>query len=263
MSDRPIRDDVHAWIDGRLDLETARRVEAALATDPVAAARASAFRRERDLLAAQLQPRRDEPIPERLRLRTLIKARAAARRRLWTMVAAASVALVIGAGGGWFAGTRVGGEAGGLTNHWDTMAADAVLAHRTYAADVVHAVEVGPDRAYLARWISRRLGHDLPVPDLTAAGYRLVGGRVLPGDADGKASQLLYENASGDRVALYVWAGEKGSSAFRTYSADGVTAVYWVDQGCGYAVTADLGKAAIEPIARLAYDQYDVKPASG
>lgn len=263
MSDRPIRDDLHAWIDGRLDADAAQRVEAALAADPVAAAQAAAFRRERDLLAAQLRPRHDEPIPDRLRLRTLAVARAAARRRLWTMVAAASVALVLGAGGGWYAGTQAGGEAGGLTAHWDTMAADAVLAHRTYAADVAHAVEVGPDRPYLARWISRRLGHDLPVPDLSSAGYRLVGGRVLPGDAEGAASQLLYENASGDRIALYVWAGERGKSAFRTYSADGVTAVYWVDQGCGYAVTADLGKAAIEPIARLAYDQYDAKPASG
>ena len=84
--------------------------------------------------------------------------------------------------------------------------ADALAAHRTFAVEVRHPVEVdAAQEAHLVQWLSKRLGRPLVVPDLSATGYRLMGGRLLPAGS-GAAAQLMYENGAGDRpVVRYVY----------------------------------------------------------
>ena len=80
---------------------------------------------------------------------------------------------------------------------------DLIDAHRLYSVEVRHPVEVAADdEAHMSTWLSRRLGKSIKPPPLAGAGFRLVGGRLLP--ADGKpAAQFMYENAAGQRLTLY------------------------------------------------------------
>jgi hypothetical protein len=46
--------------------------------------------------------------------------------------------------------------------------------------------------AHLIQWLSKRLGRQLIAPDLTAGGFQLMGGRLLPADHRcGHAGRLL------------------------------------------------------------------------
>ena len=57
-------------------------------------------------------------------------------------------------------------------------------------------VDAGQE-AHLMQWLSKRLGRQLVTPDLSGAGLRLMGGRLLPAE-DGPAAQFMYENDTGN-----------------------------------------------------------------
>ena len=63
-------------------------------------------------------------------------------------------------------------------------------------------VEVGGDNEKaLVTWLTKRLGAPVSAPSLSALGYELVGGRLLPGGAGGGA--FMYA-PDGQRLTLYV-----------------------------------------------------------
>jgi anti-sigma factor RsiW len=76
------------------------------------------------------------------------------------------------------------------------------------------------ERAALERWLQPRLGV-VVIPDFSAAGFALLGGRVIPG-AEGPAAFALYENASGSRIGLAFEPGETtpASRSFVRISGD-------------------------------------------
>ncbi|MBN9273977.1 MAG: anti-sigma factor, partial [Mesorhizobium sp.] len=132
----------------------------------------------------------------------------------------------------------------------------AIAAHVIYAAEQRHAVEVpASDKDHLQTWLSNRVGLKLVAPDLTADGFQLVGGRLLPA-GQGKAAMLLYEDGKGERISLFVTA-ETSESAKGTYAAaqDGPQAVYWLDKGYGCAVVGSLPRERLAAVARSAYGQ--------
>ena len=139
----------------------------------------------------------------------------------------------------------------------DSLAHRAALAHRVYAPEVRHPVEVGADQQdHLVAWLSKRLGTPLRPPRLAPLGYELVGGRLLPGD-NGPVAQFMYTDASGQRLTLYVSSGQAGNrdSGFR-YAKDGALSVfYWIDGSYGYALSGALGKAELSQIANAVYEQ--------
>ena len=57
--------------------------------------------------------------------------------------------------------------------------------------------------AHLVAWLSKRLGTQLKIPQLSGLGFNLVGGRLLPGD-QGPVAQFMYQDAQGQRLTLYV-----------------------------------------------------------
>src|SRR3546814_19335255 len=73
-----------------------------------------------------------------------------------------------------------------------------------FAGDRERPVEVpGSRKAELVRWLSKRIGVTVPVPDLSEFGYRLLGGRLVANDAK-PAAQLMYAGADGRRITLFV-----------------------------------------------------------
>ena len=80
---------------------------------------------------------------------------------------------------------------------------DAIAAHRTFSVETRHPVEVGAnEEIHLVQWLSKRLGHQLIVPDLSTLGFRLMGGRLLPADS-GPAALFMYEDGKGTRLSCY------------------------------------------------------------
>ncbi|WP_245462323.1 anti-sigma factor, partial [Mesorhizobium sp. M7A.F.Ca.CA.001.11.2.1] len=138
----------------------------------------------------------------------------------------------------------------------DRLAEQAIAAHVIYAAEKRHAVEVpASDKDHLQTWLSNRVGLKLVAPDLTANGFQLVGGRLLPA-GESKAAMLLYEDGNGQRISLFVTT-ESTENAKGTYAAtqDGPEAVYWLDKGYGCAVAGSLPRERLNEVARNAYTQ--------
>lgn len=168
-------------------------------------------------------------------------------------MAAAVAWLAIGAVIGWGAGAFTGQQQAASTN----FARRAAVAHAVYSPEVRHPVEVGVEQQeHLVRWLSKRLGADLRPPVLTANGFELVGGRLLPGDR-GPVAQFMYQDARGRRLTLYVSRAPAGQhdTAFRYSREDGVSVFYWVDASLGYALSAELPKAALLEVANAVYKQ--------
>jgi anti-sigma factor RsiW len=244
-------DTLHAHADGRLDADQRAAVAAWLAEHPDAAARVQAWRDNDALLRAAYDPLLAEPIPERLRL-----AASRAPRRPVLRLAAAVAWLALGATLGYGLRGLQGPEtepAGALVS----LPRQAAIAHAVYAPEVRHPVEVGADQeAHLVAWLSKRLGTPLRAPALGTEGYALVGGRLLPGEA-GPVAQFMYQHGDGRRLTLYVRRGEADNqeTAFRYTREDGVSVFYWIDGPLGYALSGDLPREALLPVASAVYRQ--------
>jgi anti-sigma factor RsiW len=143
----------------------------------------------------------------------------------------------------------------------------AAVAHAVYAPEKRHPVEVAAsEEQHLVQWLSRRLDRPLKVPDLSAQGYALVGGRLLPG-SEGARAQFMFERSDGGRLTLYIGAIDReaqkpsqpmpkmGETAFR-YSAEGpVPSFYWIDRGFGYALAGALPRETLLGLADAVYRQ--------
>lgn len=250
-------DDLQTFIDARLDASRRAEVEAYLADHPDVARRVETERRQRDLLREALRPLGDAPVPARLRVAALAAARRERFRRNLRAVAAACTIFVAGSGGGWFAGQRAAEHAAPPHAAPMAVAAEAGLAYRTFVVEVMHPVEVrAAEQAHLMAWLSKRLGRPLAAPDLSAYGFRLMGGRLLPGGS-GAAAQLMYDDDAGTRLTVYVEASQGNETAFRFARSGDAATFAWIDRGFGFAVTARADRSALLPIAEAVYKQLD------
>lgn len=257
----PVRDDdLHAYVDGQASPARRAAIEAHLAVHPDVAADVAADQEIVALLRAGLAGKAAEPIPNRLRVARILAAR---RRRTWHRmgaVAAAVAWLAIGAGAGWFGHGAVRGPLAGTGAAAAT--GDAIAAYRTFVVEKLHPVEVpATQEAHLVQWLSRRLGRPLAAPDLTAQGYDLMGGRLLPAGRD-PAAMFMYAGRDGTRLALYVHAGgSPGDAGFRFAQSDGVSAFAWVEQDLSYVVTATTDRPRLLDVAEAVYHQ--LSPPTG
>jgi anti-sigma factor RsiW len=256
-TERPVdEDDVHARVDGRLPPERAAAVDAYLAAHPEAQARVSQFAEQRQALRAAFAEQAGGPIPARLRVAHLLEERQRRRYRQLAQVAAALCLLVLGGVVGWVArdvtAPLVSSTPGAAAR---MITADAIAAHRTFSVEVRHPVEVDSGQeAHLVQWLSKRLGRQLVVPNLTIVGFRLMGGRLLPAE-EGPAAQFMYENGNAERLTLYLRVGIGGETAFRYHEEGGVGAFYWADEGFGYAIAAKADRDLLLRIAEIVYQQ--------
>ncbi|APW36741.1 anti-sigma factor [Rhodoferax koreense] len=269
------QDDLHRLVDGRCNAAEAAAIEARLIDDPAAAATRAAWQSQRGLLRGLYPQLRSEPVPQTL-LDAVQRAQAARRQvDQWWRWGGLAAGVLLAFGLGWFsrglapAAARPGQvlvQAGGAGR----FAHQAVVAHAVYAPEVRHPVEVAAaQQEHLVQWLSKRLGRPLKLPQLSAQGYELVGGRLLPGDTGARA-QFMYQNAANERITLYLGAintpGSAAPSAMAketafSFVSDGpVPGFYWVDQGFGYALAGPLPREALLQLAQTVYQQ--LEPAS-
>jgi len=224
-------DDVHGYVDGRLDGERRSAVERYLQGRPEVAARVAAYRAQREGLRAAYAARASEPIPPSLNLARLVEERLV-RRRPWRAAAAVALALGIGAAGGWFLGAR---SPTGL----DALAQEAGANYAVFVPDRVHPVELwAAQRHDLSRWLSNRLHHPVSPPDLSAVGYRFLGGRLVA-TPRGAAAMFMYEDDHGARLVLFMRPmSTRRTTPIQAVDAGDLDGCAWIEQGMGYTVVA-------------------------
>lgn len=248
----PITDaDLHAYADGQLTAARRREVEAYLREHPDAVRSVEAYRSLNRGLRRLYAPVLEEPVPQHL----LPKS---PRRRAPVWRAAAAVAwMAVGGAVGWQLQPAVMTSVMAEAPTERDLVLPAAFAHVVYAADARHPVEVsGRDEQHLVGWLSKRLGADIKAPDLSAVGYVLVGGRLLP-STDRMAAQFMYERADGLRVTLYTRRGlwENELSAFRYAQEDGVGVFYWVEGPMGYALVGGLPRQELLALSEAVHHQ--------
>lgn len=258
MSDERIEIDeaeLHAWVDGQLAPDRVHAVETAAASDPMLAVRLRAYADQNRELGALFGAVADEPLPERLRASGIASRQA--RKRWLTPVAASIAWLAVGLAGGWLASNGLGGR--DLVVASRHIAEEAVSAHRVYAVEVLHPVEVFADQeAHLVKWLSKRLGHDIHAPDLAPLGFKLVGGRLLPAGGGEPAAQFMYEDRAGRRVTVYVSLYHSGQeTAFRYEEMQGAGAFVWLEPDMGYAIAGDIPREPLLAVSRIVYDTFE------
>lgn len=246
MTKLPItEDDLHGYIDHALSAERRAEVAAYLGEHEDVAARLAAYAAQGAALRDLFAPIADEPVPADLRPANFLEARSPALR--WRQVAAAIALVAAGFAGGW------GGQM--LVQRADSagigaLAQEAAQNYALFAADYAHPVDVGrenPDK--LASYLSQVVKRPVRIPDLSASGYRLMGGRIVATD-HGPAALLMYDDAQGTRLAVFsrpmaVDRDRKMTEA----SIEDVTGFSWAARGMGYSLVGQLPPDTLHPIA--------------
>lgn len=246
---RPTEVEINAYVDGELGPEAQAHVERHLGAEAEDARRVSDYRAIGEALHALYDPVMAEPIPARL-LAATERPRSAVL--VWSMrIAAVLALLLVGGTGGWLLRQSTSDrEAPQIA-----LARLAIEAHRLYAVEVRHPVEVAAgEEAHMTAWLSRRLGKPIKPPALAGAGFRLVGGRLLPAD-DKPAAQFMYENAGGQRLTLYFAVAAGGDASYRYVQDGGTQALFWYIDGFGCALTGEFQRQDLMAVAREIYRQ--------
>ncbi len=247
-------EDLHGFVDGRLDAARHADVAAYLAEHPDIAEEGQGYKDLNAALRARYEPVLDEPIPARL-LRAAAQGRVsgpAGMRSVLRVAAVVVLSVAVGGIGGW-----LWRDATMEPSAWSDFARQAASAHLVYVPELQRPVEVTADQeTQLLQWLSRRIGARIEAPTLADVGFRLVGGRLLP-TGEGPAAQLMYENAAGKRIAIYLRADLRNTReiAFRFTRERDVNILYWLDGPRGFALSGELNRSEMLRIAEVFYDQ--------
>lgn len=238
---------LHAYVDNALIDDERRDVELWIAQDPEAAQRVRSYLEQNLALHTLFDP----VLAESHSIQVARPPRAVNAPR-WLALAAT---LVLGIGIGFTMRAWQAGPSSAIS-----IAREAALAHVAYVPEVRHPVEVtAAEEKHLVAWLSKRLDVPLRAPSLTAFGYQLLGGRLLPSTSErdpAPVALLMYENAQGKRLTLLVKReANNAETSFRFSEDQGARVFYWIDGPCGYALAGDLQRDELQKIARGVYQQ--------
>jgi anti-sigma factor RsiW len=245
--------ELHAFVDGELAPAEHAEVAELLAASSADLALAHEIRELNEAIRARYGGPVADPRPSAIEARLRRRVGGGWSRRVARPAAAA--VLLLGSVVAGYVGRGLLADPRGPET---VFVATALGAHSVYVPEVRHPVEVRADEAHLVRWLAKRVGADVRSPALTGAGWKLMGGRLLP-DQDGHpAAQFMYEDATGRRLTLYV-RKETGldNTAFRFFERDGFGAFYWIDRPLAYALTGRLSRDELMTLANLVYGQLE------
>jgi anti-sigma factor RsiW len=227
-------EDLHAYVDGRLDAERRDAVDRYLRDHPEVAANITTDISQRNALREAFRAYAASPTPPQLNLSRLVEERLRRRRAPWRIAAAIILAFGVGAGGGWWFGSR---PSSGIS----ALAEEAAISYAVYAVDQHRPVEIAAEhRNLMTRWLSNRLNQRVAPPDLSTLGYELLGGRLVA-SPHGPAALFVYENAQGKRLILYVrpMVETERTTSMKAVDVNDLDGCAWIEQGIGYSLIAD------------------------
>jgi len=250
--DMPLIDDIDlsAYLDGEARPGDRRRIADAIESAPGFARKAQLLRNA-DAKARQYgDALLASAPPARLCVRRMVAERRAKRTR---RLVAAGVVLTIA-----FL-SFVGGWIGHGLFHQQTFIArsfveDAAAPHTVFSVETHHPVEVTAlESGHLTAWLSKRLNIPVTQADLSGAGFKFIGGRLLSSRSGAPAAMLMYQDAEGIRATLYL-ARNRGAepSSFRFFSSsEGRTeSVYWFDRDISYGLTGAYNRETLLKLAK-------------
>jgi anti-sigma factor RsiW len=236
---RPVQEDeLHAYADDRLDPVRRVEVDAHLQANSALRRRVEGWRQQAEALRDALDFKLRETVPSSLHLGRLQEQRVARQRRgffssPWRAAAAMLLTLGVGVATGWTA--RGSQRMGEVTR----LGMEAAAAHSVFASDPTNPIEIGPEnRTELVAWIERKLRRSVSVPDLSAQGYRLIGGRVLS-TMIGAAAMLVYDDDQGGRITLFLQPMRSDVAPMQPVSSGAANGYAWIDGHMGYGVVSD------------------------
>ena len=240
---RPNDEELHAYVDGRLDPARQAEIMAWLQAHPEQQARIEDWTRDtRSLRAAWAGNEAPASGAMPLDFRPMRRRLVARRRQRLGMVAACALTLCVGTGLGWQ--LRAGTEPERLPM------ADAVSAYRLFAAGGVPLEFNAGDQGKLEGWLRGHFGAAADVPDLTAQGYRLQGGRLLS-TPEGAAAMLVYEAETGGRIGLYVRPLPSRSLPVGERRDGQLLAQYWSKGSVAFALVGPEDSIRTQPLFPL------------
>ncbi|MCS3390608.1 anti-sigma factor [Burkholderia thailandensis] len=242
MNIPPDEQDLHAYVDGRLDADARVAVERWLALHPARAEQVRRWRQDAQQLRAALDSAAMPAATATLDPAAL-RARRTERARARLAVAASFVLCVaLGAMGGW--------QAHGWSSAPAAPMSDAVAAYKLMVVDRSARVDVVQKQpGELQAWVAREIGAPVRLPDLSGAGFAPVGGRLFATER-GAAAMVLYEDAAGRTLSFYIRPPESANRLLAAGErADGaLLARYGSVRGFNYAVVGradSVGEAAV------------------
>lgn len=247
MTDMPItEDDLHAYVDGRLDFARSEEVSAYLEQHPEVASRFASYDAQRTMLRRAFDPIADEPVPTRLNLGHMIARKRQGGISRWRNAAAAVGFLFVGGSGGWYLHELATPAKEGVI----ALADEATDSFETYAADRVRPVELRADSTVeLVDWATERLKRKPVLPDLSKVGYRLMGGRVVS-TPHGAALMLMYDDDQGTRLVMLTRPMVVDQTRTMTPHSQGMVGGWaWASDGMGYSLVGSLPPETLHPLA--------------
>ena len=247
MTDRPIsEDDLHAYIDGRLDDARSAEVSAYLEKHPEVAGRFASYASQRDILRSALDPVAEEPVPTRLNISHMLAGRRQNRMSAWRLAAAAVVLLFAGGSAGWAVRAGLDQPTEGVL----ALADEASQTYAAFASDSIRPVEVRADRLVeLVDWATERMGRKPMLPDLGKSGYRLMGGRIVA-TPHGPGLMLMYDDDRGSRLVMLTRPMTVDLNRKMTpHTEDDVEGWAWSMDGMGYSLVGSLPSDQLHPLA--------------
>lgn len=241
---------LHAYVDGEVTDDQKAEIEVFLAGDEEASRMVAAWQQQKRSLHQAFDGIVEESVPASLK--ATLSSGGSWRAQPFVAMAAAILLLLLGGAGGWFLANEPGGA--GLRS----IADQAITAHRIYTAEVRHPVEVGSaDRAHLQTWLSKRIGKEFVIPDLTAQGYALLGGRLLTAN-DKPAAQLMFEDANRKRITIFFSSDPSNhETALQVERKGDLIACYWLDGTLGFVVAGEMDLDAMMKLANEIYEQLE------
>jgi anti-sigma factor RsiW len=242
--------DLHAWADGQLEPARHDAMRAWLESNPETAAEVAGWQHQNEALVEMFGGAAAPSAADAAMVAGLARPRPARR---WRMAAAAAALFVAG---GIARMTLDSLQGGGGPHYAQSLPEASRNNYLIYASEIKHPVEVeASQEAHLVKWMSNRLGMNFKAPDLSAQGFDLVGGRLVP-YAGEPGAMLMYENGAGERVTVMTGTNsEHRGTSFRFERENGVSTFYWVDGDFGYALSGAISREALLDLANEIYRQ--------
>ena len=246
--------DLHAYVDGLLDDQRARKVEDYLKRHPEKAAEIGDYMEYNRLLRKIYERESDEPVPQRL-----LSVFNRPVTNIWPVVARSAAIVMLclfSAGLGHISAYKrvsnsvaVTKEEGMVHNFLQQIAMNA---DAPFEVTPVQKLNINtPAHTDPLNWLTQKVALEMQAPNLTQAGYTLDSRRLV---TRGKQEfvELKYVNSSRDAIRLYMktrW--EKDAPTIEFAQNDGQSIAYWQEGPLVYALSGALDQNRAAQIAQL------------